>query len=386
MFFRPLAFGRYTCVWLCLTLLLAASLHAESGISVSREKGGWVAAIRGSLPAPAELRVVTGGNIVVRGGRGSSLSYTVSERFPGVSESEARRGARHLAAAIRSQARESTLTFSDIRQTVRLEVPRRTSRLSVISVAGDIEVTGIDGLVFTRNGAGRTTLDQIGGNAEVETAGGCTTLGLIGGNLKCVSGGGAIRARTIRGDSVFETSGGDIYAAEVIGPVKAYTGAGRIRIGRAGSSVTATTQGGAIEVGSAGGPVVANNSGGPIQVSSAPNVRCETAGGAIRVTGISGSVIATTPIGDILASLLGARLRAKSVIQTGRGDITVLIPSNVSVTLQATMSGGTGGISSDFPVRVTNRGPVMLAEGTINGGGPLLQIAGQNGKIFIKRQ
>jgi hypothetical protein len=29
---------------------------------------------------------------------------------------------------------------------------------------------------------------------------------------------------------------------------------------------------------------------------------------------------------------------------------------------------------------------MMIAEGSLNGGGPLLRIAGQNGKIYIKRQ
>ena len=165
-----------------------------------------------------------------------------------------------------------------------------------------------------RNGAGRTTLDHIGGDAEIRTAGGATVLGLIGGNVHCVSGGGAIHARTIRGESVFETSGGEIYAAEALGAVRAYTGAGGIRIGHAGRSVTATTQGGPIEVGRAAGHGDRQQFGrtDPRFVCSRSALRPPRPV-AIRLTGVSGSVIASTTLGNIIASLFDARLPCQFV-------------------------------------------------------------------------
>jgi len=96
--------------------------------------------------------------------------------------------------------------------------------------------------------------------------------------------------------------------------------------------------------------------------------------------------MASTTVGNIIASLFDARLLANSFLQTGEGDITVLIPSNISVTLKATSTGGAGAIVSDFPVRLTTRGPLLTAEGRINGGGPVLRIAGTGGTITIKRQ
>jgi hypothetical protein len=132
--------------------------------------------------------------------------------------------------------------------------------------------------------------------------------------------------------------------------------------------------------------VIANNSGGPIHVASAPGVHCATASGTIRLTKVSGSVVASTTLGNIIASLFDARLTANSFLQTGGGDITLLIPSNLSVTLRATSTGGAGTIVSDFPVRVSTRGRVLSAEGWINGGGPVLQMAGTGGTIFIRRQ
>ncbi len=377
-----------------LLLLLVGNLRAggASEITLQREGDGWTPVIRGSIsPAKSEIRLTACGDITVRGSRNPLVTYTLTEHFRdrdlgSSGEKRVREAASAIAIAMRARSGSPSINFPCTRQIVRVEIPKATSRVTVNSTEGNIDVAGVDGAVFTRNGAGRTTLDQIGGDAEVRTAGGCTTLGLIGGNLHCVSGGGAIRARTIRGEAVFETSGGEIYAAEALGAVRAYTGAGSIRIGHAGSSVMAATQGGPIEIGRAAGVVIANNSGGPIHVSSAPGVRCETASGAIRLTGISGSIIASTTLGDIIASLFGAHLVSNSLLQTGGGDITVLIPSNISVTLKATTMGGSGMIVSDFPVRLSCRGPMRIAEGRINGGGPLLQIAGQGGTISIKRQ
>lgn len=375
---------------------LSAGSLASSSISIHHDRAGCSATIRGSLPSSAPLLDVNvGGDVTIRGGRAAGISYTITARFTdrdcrGSGEKAARQAAAKLDVAIERRYGSLSLTFpwtaSWNGQTVRLEVPRGASKLSVISVAGNIDIDQIDGSVITRNGAGRTLLDHIGGDAEIRTAGGATTMGLIGGNVRCFSGGGSICARTIRGESVFETCGGEIYAAEALGAVHAYTGAGSIRIGHAGSSVTAATQGGPIEVGRAEGMVIANNSGGPIRVSSAPGVHCSTASGAIRLTGVSGSLFASTTLGNIIASLLDARLLANSFLQTGGGDITVLIPSNISVTLKATSTGDAAGIVSDFPVRLTTRGSFLTAEGPINGGGPLLRIAGKSGTIFIKRQ
>ncbi len=367
--------------------LPAASWSSGSSVLVRRERDGWAATVRGSLPwSLPQVNLIAGGDIMVRGSAKKDITYLLTEHFAATSETQARQTAIKLAVSIERQAGASSLTFPCACQAVRLDIPRSASRVTVISVAGNIDVAELEGSVVTRNGAGRTVLDHIGGNAEIHTAGGDTMLGLIGGDVHCVSGGGGIHARTIRGRAVFETSGGEIYAAEALGPVRAYTGAGSIRIGHAGSTVTATTQGGPIEVGRAAGVVIARNNGGPIRVSSAPGVRCETASGAIRLAGVSGSVMATTTLGNIIASLFDARLLANSFLQTGGGDITVLIPSNISVTLKASSTAGVGAIVSDYPVRLSTRGAVLIAEGSINGGGPILQIAGKGGTISIKRQ
>jgi len=67
----------------------------------------------------------------------------------------------------------------------------------------------------------------------------------------------------------------------------------------------------------------------------------------------------------------------------------VYIPSGAVITIRAEgdRSGGARSIVSEFPgIAVRAEGPVAIAEGSLNGGGPLLRLAGIGGTIFIKKQ
>src|SRR5581483_7693719 len=150
-----------------------------------------------------------------------------------------------------------------------------------------------------------------------------------------------------------------------------------------------STGGGPIVIGKAGGIVITRNMAGPVQVGGAPGVRSESGTGAIRLSNIAGSMRVSTAMGSIIASLLGGRPFSDSFLTTGNGDITVLIPSNVGVSIRAhnELADSPRRIVCDFPgVPVRMRGMQVVAEGPVNGGGPLLQITGTGGTIFIKRQ
>ena len=146
-----------------------------------------------------------------------------------------------------------------------------------------------------------------------------------------------------------ETGGGEIVVHQAGGAVHAATGGGNIRIDRAAGAVLARTAGGLIQVQQAGGTVTAETSGGAIQVNSAKGVRCESAGGAIRLRNVSGAVHAMANSGSILAQLVADQPMENSLLSTNAGDITVFIPSNLALTIQATNeTGGAGRIVSDF--------------------------------------
>jgi DUF4097 and DUF4098 domain-containing protein YvlB len=145
-----------------------------------------------------------------------------------------------------------------------------------------------------------------------------------------------------------------------------------------------------IQIGQAGGPVTADTRGGSIQVGAAPGVRAESAQGTVRVRGPSGPMDVSTAFGNILAELIsGAKLR-DSTLAAASGDITVFIPSNFPVTVMVLNDrGGYPQLMSDFrEVREIAlpfaRSPVV-AQGVINGGGPVLRINAGTGVVYLRK-
>ncbi len=207
--------------------------------------------------------------------------------------------------------------------------------------------------------------------------------------MRVVTGGGRITAVSLGGEANLATGGGDIGVQQAGATLHVSTGGGGIRIGRAGGPVIANTGGGPIEISQALGTVTTRNVGGPVQVGAARGVSCENAAGGVKLQNVSGSLRVSTAFGSILAQLLAGQPITDSFLTTANGDITVVIPSNLAVTIQARNQSADSmrRIVSEFPgVSVRMDGGQVVAEGVINGGGPVLRIAGTGGTIFIKRQ
>jgi DUF4097 and DUF4098 domain-containing protein YvlB len=238
------------------------------------------------------------------------------------------------------------------------------------------------------SGAGALAADRIRGQCRLVTGGGDIQVGRVDGALHCRTGAGHITVRSAGGETVLETNGGDISATEAGGAVTAQTGGGSVRIARASATVAAVTGGGQIVIDRAQGIVTARNMAGPVRVGAAAGVHCESGNGGIQLSNISGVMQVSTAWGNIVANLLGAS-PAESLLATRNGDITVTIPSNVGVTIRAEnrMADTLKRIISEFPgVPVRMQGMRVVAEGPVNGGGPLLQLSDTGGTIFIKRQ
>jgi DUF4097 and DUF4098 domain-containing protein YvlB len=279
-------------------------------------------------------------------------------------------------------------TRADLSSDVEIQSPSTLRRLVIHSGGGNVSAVNLTGSVEAQSAGGVLQIDRIGGELFARTGGGEIHLGTIEGGVKCFSGGGSISVERCGKESWFETAGGDITVRETGAPVHCSTVGGSIRVERAASSVTAHTGAGRIDVLSAGGVVMAENSGGSIQVGSAQSVRCESSGGAIRLRNVTGSLRAITDVGSILAELIPGLKLQNSTLTTGTGDITVLIPSNLPLTVRAQCdSSRAGRIVSEFPeIPVTQRTASFTAEGALNGGGALLQISANTGIIYLRRQ
>lgn len=361
---------------------------------LTREGKYWVEVRSGSeaMAPAARLRIASRGAVTLNGAPGPELSYSLKIRVKAPNEAEARRLAGRFGVRLARQGGNSMFLIvqrGDGMADLQVKLPRTAPQTTIATTEGAVAFYDLDGAVEAETGGGAISADRIKGNIVVRTAGGDITLGAVEGNAKCTTAGGKITATLVRGEATFETGGGDISAQEVHGLVRATTMAGSIRIHTAGSAVIASTGGGPIDVGQAHGIVTARNSGGPVKVGSAEGVRCENAGGGVNLDNISGSVRVSTAIGSIIASLLAGKPMSDSFLSTGGGDITVIIPSNLGVTIRAEneLAGNIRRIVSDFPgISVRVEGGQVVAEGPVNGGGPVLRISGTGGTIFIKRQ
>ncbi len=345
--------------------------------------------IYGAAPAGSRLRVNAHGPVTLEGGVSKDLSYVIRLSVNARTEAEARRALAQYAVRVTKQGQLTVLTAPGgmVMTAVSVKAPRLTS--AVISTSeGRVEATGIEGLLDVDTRAGHVVVDRIRGDSKVVTGGGDIQIGQVGGTLHCTTGAGSITVAKVGGEAMLETNGGDITAHSAGAAVHAQTGGGGVHIGTAGGPVTAISGGGEIVVDKAGGVVTLRNMAGPVNVGSAAGVRCDSGSGGIRVANIAGPMRVATSMGSISASLLGSRI-SDSYLATGNGDITVLIPSNVGVTIQAqnSMADTVRRIISDFAaIQPRRQGTRVVAEGSVNGGGPLLQISGMGGTIFIKRQ
>jgi DUF4097 and DUF4098 domain-containing protein YvlB len=372
--------------------LAALAVLAPAGCAqdtLTREGPAWVRTIRGTVADAHRLRVRAQGPVTLEGGGSRSLSYTLRVSANVRTESEARRIlGRYWVRAV-PQGGWIVLTVSSGEANAALTI--QAPRLSAAEIAGGegvVVANGIDGPLTVVSRAGPVFADRIRGNSRLMTGGGEIRVGRVQGSLESTTGAGHITVQSAAGEAVLRTNGGDIVATVVGGPVRAETLGGSVRIGSAGGPVTAVTGGGQITIGKANGLVTARNMAGPVHVGSAAGVRCESGNGGIHLGGIAGSMQATTAWGSIFASLMGGRV-ANSVLATRNGDITVTIPSNVGVTIRAenVAADTVKRIVSEFPgIPIRLEGMRVVAEGPVNGGGPLLQISDTGGTIFIRRQ
>jgi DUF4097 and DUF4098 domain-containing protein YvlB len=386
-----------------ISLMIAAAAVVGGGqdsSSLTRDGRFWLYTVTGPVPLSTGQRfhLETTGNVVLRGETGRRPAYTLKLRVQARDAREAEQLFHQLTLRNGNQNGWVYFVITPPRRIMEapeltISVPRGLAEARIETRGGNLQASGLDGSVEAHALGGKISVDGIRGRAEVRTGGGDIQVGTVNGPVRCYSGGGVIRVQNAGSECWLETAGGEIFLHQSDGPVHASTAGGNIRVERAAGAVFAKTAGGLIDVQQADGLVTAESSGGAIQVSAAGGVRCDSAGGAIRLRNVAGALQASTSAGSILAELAGGRSRIQdSNLSANAGDVTVLISSNLAVTVSAkNQSGGAGRIISDFPeIRVKpaaamGPGPAV-AEGSLNGGGPLLRINVVGGTIYLRKQ
>jgi DUF4097 and DUF4098 domain-containing protein YvlB len=248
--------------------------------------------------------------------------------------------------------------------------------VSLKSGAGDIDAVQV-GALTVNTGAGRVHVQTVGGAATVQTGGGDVRVESVSGAASVSTGGGTVVASNVGGLTV-RTGGGDIHASTVNGSASIQTGGGDVRlkdikgdlIGKIMSGdIDAENIDGLVDLTVTSGDVRVRNAGRDVRIttiSSQIDVRCvkgrveaRSADGAIVLEGIGGDVDARSTSGEV--SFYGAiQASGHYILKSTSGPVRMAIPAETSG-FTATMSSYNGEIETEFPLKIdspVNRPPV----------------------------
>jgi DUF4097 and DUF4098 domain-containing protein YvlB len=370
-----------------VTLLLAlavACVAQDSGSRIFRgnRSGEWIEETAGNLSATRTVKVKTSaGAIHITGGQQGNITYVVRKHVRAESEESARR------------------EFARLRVTAGIMGDTATLRGECEGYRGgavefDVHVPSQTALVRAETSGGSIGANNVSGRVEAVTGGGSIQMDQIGKGVYASSGGGSIDLGKIGGDARVETGGGSIHISSAGGQVIASSGGGTVSVGAA-KNISLETGGGSIHVNKCTGEVKASTGGGSIDLNEIDgHALAESGGGSIHVGPVKGGLRVETGSGPIVADLAaGGGSFSDSKLETAAGDIIVYIPDNFAITIRAAVEVASGvGIRSDFPglkISYGNQqwGPrEAYAEGSLNGGGPVLHVHTTTGMIEFRHK
>jgi len=383
-----------------LVMLAAIPLLAEEP-RVSKEGNGWVEVITGTVNPAKIVKINTdAGSVSVTGGDTQNITWVVNKRSYTRNESEARRQFAEF--SVKPVTRPDYIVLEgnyyrgsnrglDVQISVTL--PRNTTLLKVETRGGAINVNNVAGKVDTATLGGNIRLSGVGGPTLARTSGGSIDVGEAGGELRLETSGGSISVGSATGHVLARTAGGSVKLGSAPNAVLETAG-GNIQVDKCSGELKASTAGGNLNIGQVEGPATLETSGGSIHLGSAKGVvKATTSGGGIHLNHLAYGAVARTAAGPITTEFVAQKGNfSDSVLETSVGDVVVYLPSDLAVTVKATIENAAGHtIRSDFPEVKVNKnggdyGPAeVYGQGAINGGGPLLKISTTSGNIELRR-
>jgi hypothetical protein len=372
---------------------------------IYREGSSWVQEITGSITAAKAIKLHSAiGSVQVRGGGQPNVTYTVKKKlYRPMSEEAAKREFGLLNVEVYRKGPEVLYINADwdggyarrMSAEFFVNVPQNTDMVKVDTMGGSVDVRNISGKAAAETAGGSITVDDIGGNVYAETQGGSIDVGDVGGSAQLETAGGSISIGSVGGIINASTSGGSVQVGSGKQNVTIETAGGSISVKECNGHLSATTAGGSIDVGNVGGKAMMETAGGGIRLNGAKGtVKAVTAGGGIRMYQLTSGVYAETQAGGIEAEFVPSRGQfTDSHLETSFGDIVVYLPSDLAVTIKAAieLAQGHNIYTSDFKgINVTTEGgqygpKEVYAEGSLNGGGPVLKVHTTNGNIVFKK-
>lgn len=164
----------------------------------------------------------------------------------------------------------------------------------------------------------------------------------------------------------FSSGAGDVAITDLTGPVRGQTGAGNL---------TLISVRGPVEITTGSGNVRLERVLGQVQV--------QTGAGNVEMRDVEGGLHVQTGAGNISVEI-ARQPKARTELQTGAGNVTVHLSSSVRVEVDAVAS--VGAASTDFPLKVEGSWMTKSFAGSINGGGPRLEMRSGVGNVSLKRR
>ena len=212
-----------------------------------------------------------------------------------------------------------------------------------ISVTYEITVPK-DTSVQAHTGSGDQHVNDVDGPVRVSTGSGNLTISNIGSEVRANAGSGDLRISNVKGRLYTETGSGNINANGIAGGFDARAGSGDITFEQTASG----------------------------------SVRAQTGSGNIHLRNVSGGVEAGAGSGDVQVQ---GTMASDWRIHTGSGEVEVKLPSNAKFNINARSS--SGNVEVNHPVTMQGTLKRNHVEGTVNGGGTLLDINTGSGTIRV---
>jgi len=374
----------------------------QQGQRVVREGMFWVSENNLASPAGRAVHIhLDSGSVLVKGDSANGkINCAVKLRVVRAGEEQAKReiatyntSVYHKGDTVYISGDFPSNPTSRLMAEFNISVPRDTDLVYVETRGGTVTAIGVNGRVDLSTAGGGVNADDIGGNIKVRTLGGSIGVGKAGGSVDLETT-GWININNVKGNVRAVTHGGSVDVTYAGGTVNVEAMGGSITIRQSKGQVFASTAGGNIEIGDISSTAELRTMGGSISLKSAQGkVLATTAAGCIRLSNLSQGAVARTASGTIEADFIASpQAFSDSRLETTMGDIWVALPSELKVSVRASVEMANGHkIQTDFPgIKVSREGemvPITIyADGDLNGGGPTLKVVATGGNITFSKK
>jgi len=191
---------------------------------------------------------------------------------------------------------------------------------------------------------------------------------------------GDVSLADVDGAVQVRTSDGDVEVGNVTGAARIATSDGDVHVGDVSGGAEIRTSDGDIDIGAVSGPAIAlQTSDGDVDARSltADEITVRAQDGDVTLQRVAGTLDAGTGDGDLSVHFAKA---APATISAGDGDVYLTADGAFGWNLD--LSGGDITVPSGMVVQ--GRIGERSAQGTINGGGPVLKVRSGDGSVVLK--